>query len=89
MPSYRWAVIGALVPAVLPALLWSIALLVRSTVCPLWCLTCLNSCVVAGLDLSWLLAWGIIGPDLLLVTAPVSALSLGIVLVLRRRAIAT
>ena len=89
MQSYRWALIGALVPAVLPALLWSIAMFVRSTVCPLWCLTCSNSCMLAGLDLSWLIAWANIGPGLLLVTAPVSALLVGIVLVLRRRVIAT
>ena len=85
----RWTLVAALLPAVLPALVWVVGALVRSLACPAWCLTCTHSCRVAGLDLSWLTAWGVVSPYLLLFTAPVSAVLVIIAISGRRREVAT
>jgi hypothetical protein len=37
------------------------------------------------MDLSWLVAWGIVGPYYLIVTGPLSALLVVVVLLVRRR----
>ena len=50
---------------------------------------CTTTCPVAGLDLSWLAAWGVLSPYLLLFTVPLSAILLAIIILRRRRAVAT
>ena len=83
----RWLPLLAVVPVLLPLLIWAAGTLVHSSACPTWCLTCTNTCPVAGYDLSWLIAWGILSPYLLLLAAPLSGVLLVIIFVRRRRAV--
>lgn len=81
----RWAVVAALLPVLLTTGLWVAGTFVHSLACPAWCLMCVNTCPVGGVDLSWLVAWGVIGHYFLALTGPISALLLAVVVLLRRR----
>jgi hypothetical protein len=85
----RWLAFAALLPAALNLLLWGLGVAVHSSACPTWCLMCVNTCPVAGLDLSWLVALGVVGNYLLILTVPVSLLAFVVVWLLARRAVAT
>ena len=83
--GWKLLLIAAL-PAIVPATLWLAANVVWRYACPAWRLKSDLKCVVASLDLSWLMMFGLIlSPYLLFVTVPLSIVLCAIVLFLRRR----
>jgi hypothetical protein len=77
----------ALLPALATGALWLVALLVYRQACPDWCLTCTQTCVIGETDLGWLMVYGLLlGPYLLCITAPLSAVLLAVVFLRRRTA---
>jgi hypothetical protein len=88
MTSLRWATAISAFFAFMPLFLWLAATGVYRRWCSDWCLTCTHQCTVAGLDLSWLLAYGIVlSPCLLFITTPLFLVLLSALVFSRRRAL--
>ena len=89
MKVLRWATAIAVFFAVAPAVLWLAATVVYRQWCAEWCLMCIHQCTVGGLDLGWLLAYGLIfSPYLLLFTAPLALVLLALLAFFRRQSAA-
>jgi hypothetical protein len=76
----------AALPALLPSALWLTAKLAYNTVCPKWCLKCVEHCSLVTVDLSALMVIGLIySPLLLLATVPVSVVLISVIFTVNRR----